>query len=233
MTASIAARQAVMLEFAALGASSTCPLGMYVLPTRDDVFTHGACPAAWQCVLFIHRGYFRDSVLRFSMTMASTYPSRLPPTITFSTNVFHPLVDPATGRFHFGDRFSPWTPGRDYLFHVLHHVKNAFKREGLDAVQQENCGNPEAWKMWVSALQCRSLICPSTYHDQTALFAKLASQTSALSITPESLYTPSSSYANSIRFDPLRSISFRPLEEGEEEILTRRLEDEAKAKISS
>ncbi|SCZ88872.1 BZ3500_MvSof-1268-A1-R1_Chr2-1g04698 [Microbotryum saponariae] len=211
MTGSIAARQAVMLEFATLGASSTCPLGMYVLPTSDDVFT-------WQCVLFIHRGYFRDSVLRFSMTMAPTYPSRLPPTITFSTNVFHPLVDPATGRFHLGDRFSPWTPGRDYLFHVLHHVKNAFKREGLDAVQQENCGNPEAWKI---------------YHDQTALFAKLASQTSALSITPESLYTPSSSYANSIRFDPLRSISFRPLEEGEEEILTRRLEDEAKAKISS
>lgn len=33
------ARQEVMLELCALGAPSHCPLGMYVIPAKDDVFS--------------------------------------------------------------------------------------------------------------------------------------------------------------------------------------------------
>ena len=45
------ARTAVSLEYASLRHYNHCPLGMYVVPSAEDVLV-------WDSVVFIHRGLF-------------------------------------------------------------------------------------------------------------------------------------------------------------------------------
>ena len=45
------ARTAVSLEYASLRHNNHCPLGMYVVPSAEDILV-------WDSVVFIHRGLF-------------------------------------------------------------------------------------------------------------------------------------------------------------------------------
>jgi hypothetical protein len=48
-TQAIAGRAALMLEYASLRHSNHCPLGMYVVPSPENLFV-------WDAVLFVHQG---------------------------------------------------------------------------------------------------------------------------------------------------------------------------------
>jgi hypothetical protein len=83
-----------------------CPSGVYVSLTPGD-------PAIWVGVMFIRKGkYLKEllsteadlgsvtglyapAILRFRITFPPSYPS-LPPSVTFSTDIFHPLLTPLT-----------------------------------------------------------------------------------------------------------------------------------------
>jgi hypothetical protein len=45
----VVARSTVSVEYAALMGSGHCPLGMYILPSPDNLFV-------WDAVLFVHQG---------------------------------------------------------------------------------------------------------------------------------------------------------------------------------
>ncbi|KAH9035302.1 UBC-like protein [Lactarius hengduanensis] len=60
-------RVAISLEYASLRYQSHCPLGMYVVPLVGD-------PSIWDAVLFIHQGYYTDSILKFRLTFPHNYP---------------------------------------------------------------------------------------------------------------------------------------------------------------
>ncbi|ORY39732.1 ubiquitin-conjugating enzyme/RWD-like protein [Leucosporidium creatinivorum] len=202
---STTARQEVFLEFSALGSELHSPTGMYILPLQADPFT-------WHGVIFLHKGYYAGAVLKFTLSIPSSYPSS-PPTLSVQTPCFHPLIDPATTRVKLDGRFPRWRPREDFLFHVLHFFKSMFKRAALDQLTEGSCANREAYRL---------------YRDQTPLFAKLASQSAALSITESSLFAP-----------PLPShtkpspIQFRKLEEGEEETLKEKIEEAGRARLIS
>lgn len=85
-------------------------------------------------------------MLSFTLTIPRSYPSA-PPVVTFQTDVFHPLVDPASGRFALASRFPSWRPRVDFLFHVLHYLKAAFKRAALDELREAACPNKEAYRL--------------------------------------------------------------------------------------
>lgn len=147
MSSITTAKQSALIEYSSLSQPSHCPLGMYIIPSSSNALI-------WTGVLFIHRGYYASATLHFSLSIPNSYPSSAP-TVTFlpSTNdtplVFHPLVNQLSGNFNLraNERFKNWTRGRDYLWMVLHFIKDSFKKAGLDKVREEDCENREAWRL--------------------------------------------------------------------------------------
>ncbi|SPQ23559.1 4ff6c841-c9ce-4cde-b580-3ad59596f740 [Thermothielavioides terrestris] len=79
-------RQHLLAEFA--GLKQACPQGIYVSLTPGD-------PSLWSGVIFVRKGPYAPAILRFQISFPDTYPS-LPPLVTFSTDMFHPLITPLT-----------------------------------------------------------------------------------------------------------------------------------------
>ncbi|KAL2354201.1 hypothetical protein BJ546DRAFT_1026972 [Cryomyces antarcticus] len=79
-------KQKLLTEYA--GLKYACPHGVYATITPGD-------PALWAGVLFVREGPYAPAILRFRLQFPSLYPS-LPPIITFTTDIFHPLVTPLT-----------------------------------------------------------------------------------------------------------------------------------------
>ncbi|KAI2469401.1 UBC-like protein [Annulohypoxylon bovei var. microspora] len=79
-------RQHLLVEFA--GLKQACPEGVFVSLTPGD-------PSLWSGVLFVRDGEspYAPAVLRFQISFPDSYP-RLPPLVTFSTDMFHPLITP-------------------------------------------------------------------------------------------------------------------------------------------
>ncbi|KAI0068678.1 UBC-like protein [Artomyces pyxidatus] len=159
------ARAAVSLEYASLRYQGHCPLGMYIIPCSDAA-------SMWDAVLFVHQGYYADSILKFRLTFPADYPERAP-VVQFMTDVFHPLISQQDGTFNLAPKFKPWRPKEHHAYDVLHCIKAAFKKHALDQVKQSDCLNKEAFRL---------------YHDSTSSFAALATQSSMLSQTASALF---------------------------------------------
>ncbi|KAI7905855.1 ubiquitin-conjugating enzyme/RWD-like protein [Cokeromyces recurvatus] len=144
----------------------------------------------WYGVIFVHKGLYRSGTFKFRLTLPEDYPQR-PPSITFLTDMFHPLVDDE-GNLSISQQFPVWRPYRDYLFHVLFYLKNIFKKSVLDGLNDKYCLNKEAYRL---------------YRTDIIVFSKLAQQCAQLSITESYLYEhiPDN---NMIRFSPLSDAKF-------------------------
>ncbi|KAI7818632.1 ubiquitin-conjugating enzyme/RWD-like protein [Gamsiella multidivaricata] len=164
-------RYELMIEFTNLRNPHHCPSGLYVMPAADNM-------NLWFGTLFIHKGYYRNAVFKFQLVIPADYPDRRP-TVRFLSDMWHPLID-NQGQLALQYQFPQWRPHRDYLFHVLHFVKAAFKKCVLDTIVEKQANK---------------------------IFAKLAQQRAQLSITESSLYDnyPSN---NSIKFSPLSDEEF-------------------------
>ncbi|KIM90771.1 hypothetical protein PILCRDRAFT_1032 [Piloderma croceum F 1598] len=162
--ASPVTRTAVSLEYASLCYNMHCPLGMYIVPSNENLLV-------WDAVFFVHQGYYTDSILKFRLTFPASYPEK-PPVVQFLTDVFHPLISQQTGVFNLAPRFRPWRPKEHHVFDVLHWVKAAFKKHALDGIKDSDCLNKEAFR----------------YHDTTSSFAALATQSSMLSQSSSALF---------------------------------------------
>ncbi|KAL3707371.1 hypothetical protein TMatcc_005349 [Talaromyces marneffei ATCC 18224] len=80
-------KQQLLLEFRSLNHAP--PDGVYVsIANPTD-------PTYWSGVIFIRKGPYASAILRFNIKFPPTYPE-LPPLITFTTDIFHPLIVPLT-----------------------------------------------------------------------------------------------------------------------------------------
>ncbi|CAO3594370.1 unnamed protein product [Absidia cylindrospora] len=127
------------------------------------------------------------------MYIPETYPDQ-PPTVTFLTDMFHPLVD-AQGNVSLSQQFPTWRPHQDYLFHVLHYLKNMFKQDVLEKLLDKHCHNKEAYRL---------------FRNDVPVFCKLSQQCAQLSITESYLFDQFPD-DNMIRFSPLSEIKFNEL----------------------
>lgn len=181
------ARQAALLELSTLSAPNHLPLGVWLLPSSNPLLLHG--------IYFVHRGYYADSILKFTISLPPTYPNAIP-TVTFLSPLpFHPLVDARTGVFNLDGRWTSWQQGRDFLWILLHYIKGCFKRRALDEVREIDAVNAEAYR---------------AYRRDGTLFAKLAAQASRLSMSDPVLFG-TQARGNG------EGIVFRKLDPGEEE----------------
>jgi len=159
------AKLTIAMEYANLrSVRQHCPLGIYTVPS-ESIFD-------WDGVLFVHQGYYADSVLKFRLTFPHDFPER-PPVIYFVTDVFHPLISQKDGLFNFSPFLHPWKPKEHHVYHVLHSIKAAFKRAQLDQLQEKDCMNSDAFRLYREALSS---------------FAALAAQTATLSNSKSALY---------------------------------------------
>ncbi|KAI9026582.1 ubiquitin-conjugating enzyme/RWD-like protein [Phycomyces nitens] len=179
-------RHELMTEFTNLKNPGHCPLGMYMSPSADNI-------NVWFGVLFVNKGLYRSGVFKFRLVIPENYPNN-PPTVTFMTEVFHPLVDPK-GNLNLAQRFMTWRPHQDYILHVLHYVKSIFKRAVLDGLLDKHSTNKESYQL---------------YRKNPAVFVKLAHQCAQLSITADYLFN-SFSDNNLIRFSDLSEAEFDEL----------------------
>ncbi|KAG0169561.1 hypothetical protein DFQ28_004164 [Apophysomyces sp. BC1034] len=179
-------RYELMTEFINLRNPNHCPLGVYVMPSSDNL-------NLWYGTLFVHKGYYRSGVFKFRLTIPESYPNS-PPAVAFLTDMFHPLVD-VNGNVSISQQFPTWRPYQDYIFYVLHYLKNMFKKAVLDGLVDKHCLNKEAYRL---------------YRTDTAIFGKLAQQCAQLSITESYLFDhfPDN---NMIRFSPLSEAKFDEL----------------------
>ncbi|KAI1342311.1 ubiquitin-conjugating enzyme [Xylariaceae sp. FL0016] len=77
-------RQHLLVEFA--GLKQACPDGVFVSLTPGD-------PSLWSGVIFVRNGPYAPACLRFQISFPDLYP-KLPPLVTFTTDLFHPLLTP-------------------------------------------------------------------------------------------------------------------------------------------
>ncbi|KAJ3023419.1 hypothetical protein HKX48_003336 [Thoreauomyces humboldtii] len=161
-----------------------CPPGIYLRPAPDNLY-------AWHGTLFLHRGFYKEGVFQFVIRIPPSYPScDTPPTVQFTTDMFHPLVA-RDGSFNLTAQFPVWRARRDYIAHVLHYMKNAFKEAVLDGLEEEACSNRDAYRI---------------FHDERPLFAKLAAQCAQLSVSEAILFDDAD--ASAVRFSPLADDHF-------------------------
>ncbi|KAG2205818.1 hypothetical protein INT47_004001 [Mucor saturninus] len=171
----------LMTEFINLKNPNHCPLGIYIMPSSENL-------NVWYGVLFVHQGYYRSGAFKFRVAIPESYPE-YPPAVTFMSDMFHPLVD-GGGNLSISQQFPTWRPYEDYIFHVLHYIKNIFKKAVLDRLVDKHCHNKEAYRL---------------YRTDTNIFGKLAQQCAQLSITESYLFD---------HFPDDNMIKFSPISEG-------------------
>lgn len=95
--------------------------------------------------MFVHKGYYSSGVFKFRVVISESYPE-YPPNVTFMSDMFHPLID-VGGNLTICQQFLTWRPDESYIIHVLHYIKNIFKRAILDRLVDKICLNKDAYKL--------------------------------------------------------------------------------------
>jgi len=142
----------VLLEYEWL--QDLLPMGVYLLIGLDSLHV-------WYGTIFVRSGYYRGGIFKFMIKLSEDYPE-IPPEIIFTSDMFHPLVNPQTGRFQLEVFFPRWTAGRDYVSGVIPHLHRALLRRDYLSRSSKPV-NAEALKLFESnpeafAARCKQCV---------------------------------------------------------------------------
>jgi ubiquitin-protein ligase len=90
---------------------------MYLMPNPSNIHS-------WNGVLFMHRGIWKEAVIKFDIIFASNYPEACPK-IYFITKLYHPLIRNDTDMLDLAD-FADWNPNENNICHVLKIINAGF-----------------------------------------------------------------------------------------------------------
>lgn len=138
--AEIVRQHALLLEYEHL--QDVLPSGMYVMPSYDSLLT-------WHGVVFPRQGLYRGGVFKFELELPPDYPDS-PPSLKLLDDIFHPMVEPGTGRFDLSGIFPEWRAGRDYAACALPHFHRALLRREYFANSARPPLNPEARELFAT-----------------------------------------------------------------------------------
>ncbi len=100
-------------------------------------------------MVFLRYGLYKDAKLKFTIDFEA-FPEQLP-TVKFLSEVFHPMVDPKTGKLDLAHTFKNWSYGSEHLvFHIIEHIRYVFLDNKFYEV--EDSLNPEAVKLYKMAI---------------------------------------------------------------------------------
>ena len=106
----------LLLEYTQL--VSQCPPGVYVIPSRVSL-------RVWHGVIFIRGGWYKQGKFRFTVSIPKEYPES-PPSVFFTSRVYHPCVDARTGEVDLMAQFPEWNAGKHFLLLMLMYIKRIF-----------------------------------------------------------------------------------------------------------
>lgn len=96
------------------------PGGIYVVPSFSDLRT-------WYGVIFVRRGMYANGIFKFRIELPQEYNDRNAwPRVFFTTRVYSPLVEPATGELDVKSAYPDWDPTKHYVVTVLTFLKKIF-----------------------------------------------------------------------------------------------------------
>jgi ubiquitin-protein ligase len=99
---------------------SHAPGGVYIIPSIDNL-------RKFYGVIFVRRGPYMNGIFKFTLDLPMKYNDvNTHPTITFTSRVYNPYVDPVTGILDILSMYPRWDPTRHYLVTVLTFVKKIF-----------------------------------------------------------------------------------------------------------
>jgi len=93
--------------------------GVYVIPSYFN-------PLVWFGVVFIRQGIYQDGVFRFTLDIPKNYPDGDCPSITFRPAVYHPFVDPSTGKLDLARGFNSWRANVNHIWQILLYMRRIF-----------------------------------------------------------------------------------------------------------
>ena len=93
--------------------------GVYVIPSYFN-------PLVWFGVVFIRQGIYQDGVFRFQLDIPDNYPDGHCPSITFQPPVYHPFVDPASGKLDLARGFDSWRANVNHIWQILLYMRRIF-----------------------------------------------------------------------------------------------------------
>lgn len=138
-------------------------------------------PTLWSAALFVRDGPYAPAVLRFHISFPNAYP-RLPPAVTFSTDIFHPLITPLTTYMHTTDIQDDGTvsatdeerlpPGG---FSLRHGFPEWFGRSKRSNATQESPEQKQTPAMSTGRLGASTMITPERANAATASYAQTVS----------------------------------------------------------
>mmetsp|Transcript_2725 Transcript_2725/g.6379 ORF Transcript_2725/g.6379 Transcript_2725/m.6379 type:complete len:227 (-) Transcript_2725:256-936(-) len=99
---------------------SHAPGGVYLIPAIDNL-------RSFFGIIFIRRGPYTNGIFKFQLKLPPKYNDvNMWPQITFSSYVYSPYVDEATGSLDLKSAYAKWDPSRHYLVTVLTYLKKIF-----------------------------------------------------------------------------------------------------------
>jgi ubiquitin-protein ligase len=113
------------LEYKAL--RHQAPGGVFVVPSFSDL-------RIWHGVIFVRRGHYANGVFKFTVYIPPDYSDwNTWPKVIFSSKVFNPFVNPATGELKVQSFLAQWDPKKHYMVTVLTLLKKIFYVKDFDA----------------------------------------------------------------------------------------------------
>ncbi|CAM9115268.1 unnamed protein product, partial [Discosporangium mesarthrocarpum] len=111
------------------------PGGVFVIPSINKLRT-------WYGVVFVRRGHYAGGIFKFRVDLPPEYNDvNTWPAITFTSQVFNPLVSPQTGELDLKAFFTEWVPTKHYMVNALTYLKKVFYMKDFPF---ENPANPVA-----------------------------------------------------------------------------------------
>ncbi|CAJ1953639.1 unnamed protein product [Cylindrotheca closterium] len=99
---------------------SHAPGGVYLIPAIENLRNFFG-------IIFIRRGPYTNGIFKFQLKLPPKYnDANTWPQITFSSYVYSPYVDEATGALDIKSAYANWDPSRHYLVTVLTYLKKIF-----------------------------------------------------------------------------------------------------------
>ncbi|POW08842.1 hypothetical protein PSHT_09407 [Puccinia striiformis] len=188
----------ISLEYASLRLPGHCPLGVWVIPSPDDIHRTSSRSSISPPPLMVGQ-LWTDSIVLFTSPQPGSHSIKSQTTTRkdWCGTLFIHRGYYAGGIYKFTINFSrnypfdqqtPKSISRriNFICNLLYYLKSCFKRPGLESIiasgDDSIAYNKHAFRL---------------YRDQTDVFATLAAQSSTLSSSPTSLYDqPSSSSQN-------------------------------------
>lgn len=153
---------------------SHAPGGVYLIPSMDNLRNFFG-------IIFVRRGPFTNGIFKFELKLPPKYNDvNMWPEIIFSSKVYNPYVDEATGALDIKSAYPNWDPSRHYLVTVLTFLKKIFysknfadAKANLDARKLAET-DPEAYRAKVT--DCVKESQKNMYINQDASTAKFTEE---------------------------------------------------------